>query len=66
MAVRPGKRVIDYNLPENITLGDIRQIVNETLTLSDSAHVDLPRTAGQRDAEHTRFVITEDWPLKDE
>lgn len=66
MAVRPGKRVIDYPLPEHVTLGDIRQIVNETLTLSDRAHVDLPRTAGQRDAEHTRFVITEDWPLKDE
>lgn len=66
MAVRAGKRVIDYDLPENVTLGDIRQIVNETLTLSDQARVQFPRTMGQRDAESIKFLITEEWPPKEE
>lgn len=66
MTVRAGKRVIDYDLPENVTLGDIRQIVNETLTIDDNARVQFPRTTGQRDAEHVKFLITEEWPPKDE
>lgn len=63
MPMQSGKRTIEYNLPEKLTLADFRRIVRETESLKDETKVDLPRSIGQRDAESIRFVLTEEWPV---
>jgi hypothetical protein len=62
MPMQPGKRVIEYALPPEMTLADFRRIVKETQSLSGETRVALPRTLGQRDQEYVKFVMTEEWP----
>lgn len=56
------KRTIDYTVSGQVTLRDLRRIVEETLIIDENSKVDFPREAGQRDAEYVHIVITEDFP----
>lgn len=62
MTIRPGKRVIDYTLGKVVTLGDIREIINETESISPVATFQIMPMGGQLDENYYRVVITEEWP----
>lgn len=64
MPMLPGKRIISYHLPAEMTLADFRRIVKETESIDALARVRLPHSLGQRDQEVFEFVLEEGWPTK--
>lgn len=57
------KRVIDYTLSDAPKLSDLREMIDETKSLSPASHIEIKPYVGQRGTEYYHIVITEDGPL---
>ncbi len=55
-------RVVTFNLGSDTTLDTLRELIEQTKSLSGSARVRFDEELGQRDAIYNTVIITEkDW-----